>query len=369
VCSYTGVLAAGDHQEKGRPISTNTKRRREVGRNGKTGFYDAILEQALEAAQDWQGNDLVENAVIAIRDAQGRVTGFANDFQGIVASPPDHLSLSLKHSICVLNMDGNSFGAKRVGVKNIDEYRRFSQYLDILKAGILARILLWIADENNAMLLNDVARFETLMWGGDEFTFVLPAWKGWELATLIHDAVKDWKSPGGDEMTFATGLVFGPYKSPIRDLKNAASSLVDAAKSGKPSARWQALAFESVDRVHFSPKGFRRDWLGVGIDDKHFNFSVEDAVTLPDLIEKSMLPTLSRTRLHRLYYRFKDRLGEKDADTSEIKGLIAHTAPEMPERELADVQERLFGSGEYPLLHFAQLNLLLEYIQPEAGRE
>jgi len=369
VCQFTGIYAAGSQPEKARPTSPNASRRRKAGRDGKQQFYQDTLEQAEAAAEEhnFSNNAQAVAALAAIGKAKGKIKDFADDFSGIVVNAPDALPLSLKSNLCVLNMDGNNFGALRGAAENINAYRRFSTYLDILKAGLLARILSWIADSDNGMLVDGVARFETLLWGGDEFTFVAPAWKGWELATVIHDAVKDWKTLDGTPMAFATGLAFGPHKAPIRDLKQAAEELAEMAKSDRTHAVWQAIAYESVDRVHFSPKHYRANWLGVAVDNKYFSLYATDAVNLPGLVQ-DILAATSRSALHKMYYEYQDKLACIHTDTLEISKQIDRIAPAMPEAKLDAIKSALITGGDYPLLRFAQISLLLDYIQPEAGR-
>lgn len=373
VCQFTGIYAAGSNtdKEKKRATSPGARRRRKVGRDQKDAFYADILSTAKAAAKthDLANNPLVGAALVAIEAAEGKIDKFANDFSDIVSNPPEDHPLSLQSNLCVLNMDGNGFGALFGGANDFETYRRFSTYLDILKAGLLARILLWIADETNGMIVDGAARFETLLWGGDEFTFVVPAWKGWELGIVIDKAVTGWKTLDGVPMTFSTGLAFGPHKAPIRDLKAAAEALANLAKRVEPKiAAWQAIAFESVDRVHFSPSQYRADWLGKNVENCHFSLLAKDAVTLPDTIA-NILEATSNSALHKLYYAHKDHLADRAADRSAVLDQIDHIAPAMPKGKLSAVKDALVPDGDYSLLRFAQINLLLEYIRSDLDQK
>ncbi|NIZ11935.1 hypothetical protein [Phaeobacter sp. HF9A] len=380
VCAYTGLHAAdAKHSEKGRPTSITAKRRRIVGTREKPKFYGDVLEHARVAAtslrEDWRTLPAVKAALEQIEQAtesaKAEPLRFASDFQDLVHAPPPGLPISLRSNICVLNMDGNSFGKLRLNVRDMEEYRALSNYLDILKAGLLAQILTWIrADKEMRDASGALARFETLLWGGDEFTFVLPAWKGWELAQEIHAAVKKWQTPDGEELTFATGLAFGPHNAPIRDLKAAAEQLADHAKEAKPNAAWQAIAYEGVDRIHFLPDQFRADWLGGVVETKAFCLGAEEACALPGVVEK-MLSGLRRSGLHQIYYKYCQNIARVNANNTDIVEKILadidRTAPAIPDVELNAIKDGLFPEHTArPLVKFAQIALLLDYIQPRA---
>lgn len=378
VCAFTGLYASGSEPEKKRPTSDNAKTRRKIGRKQKSNFYVGVLRDALVAAAEFSGNVLVDTAVAQIRSAQDRVTEFANDFDQIVKDTPDNIPLSLRSNMCVLNMDGNQFAKTRTELADMAAFSRFSRYLDILKAGMLAQVLNWIADTPGMMVeIKDesgtkmAARFETLLWGGDEFTFVAPSWLGWELAGVLHDAVKGWETlDDGTPMCFATGMVFGPHNAPIRDLNKAAMDLTDAAKHDRASARTQVVAYESVDRVHFNPGSYRRDWLGGNIGAKHFSISSDAMSGMPVQVEK-VLTTLSRSALHNWYYKHQAELARKDrVDCAQAIETICTEIDRIGHftEEVFSIQDLQIGDREYPLIGFAQLNLLLDYINPVAGR-
>ncbi|MEJ2002526.1 MAG: hypothetical protein P8X51_03820 [Maritimibacter sp.] len=380
VCAFTGVHPAGSEREKKRAISENARLRRKVGREKKKTFYITVLSEAVENAESFalSDNSLVSKALVKIESAQallkegaqGGISDFAGDFGAIVESPPDELPVSLKSNICVLNMDGNAFGAMRGSASTVSEYKKLSAYLDILKAGMLAEVLLWIASENGMQTAGS-ARFETLLWGGDEFTFVVPAWKGWELARVIHAAVENWTSLSGQSLTFSTGLAFGPHNAPIRDLKEAAEELAGMAKGDRAAARWQVIAYEGIDRVHFSPAGYRRDWLGAVVNEEVgdcFSLPADEAISFPEKII-DLLRAIRRSALHGLYHKHAQNLLAKNVDIDAISAQIDRVAPEMPDDQLAELKAWLFPGGNFPLLRFAQINLMLDYIQPNAGRE
>lgn len=344
ICAYTGTeIALRDELEKGKRISRSALRRRKLGRTQKSKFYATVLE------------------------ADPRVTEFASDFHEIVEAPPSGLPESLKSKIAIVHMDGNGFGKLRASVQDFEEYKTLSEHLDGLKKNLLAKIIDWIA-ETPGMMHKDAARFETLIWGGDEFMFVLPAWHGWKFAAMLLDAVSDWKAPDGKALSFSFGMVFASNKAPIVDLKNAADTLSVMAKGDRSSSRLQVIAYEGIDRVHLSPSLFRQSWLtGVKAsdwDEMHAALSIagEDVGQYPSMLEK-LNQAVSRSAMHKYYFEYAPSFAMADTKTVELRSDIERLSSDISKAELDACLEWLF-EGKFPLLKFAQLALLSDYITP-----
>ena len=118
-------------------------------------------------------------------------------------------------------------------------------------------------------------RFETLLFGGEDVTFVAPAWLGWWLAVRFFEITKDWTvgdaeiatacaqcarpvpDRGGRElpMRFSAGLVFCSAKTPIRAAKKLAEDLCHLAKDSGYGLEVEAL--ESVEPPFDGPESLR----------------------------------------------------------------------------------------------------------------
>lgn len=87
-----------------------------------------------------------------------------------------------------------------------------------------------------------------MLWGGDELTFVMPAWLGLEFAGKFFEWVEDWTAPSGAPLTFGAGLVFCHEKTPIRQARKMAELLAEDGKETLDDPRniLQIEAFESV---------------------------------------------------------------------------------------------------------------------------
>ncbi len=110
-------------------------------------------------------------------------------------------------------------------------------------------------------------RFETLLWGGDELMFVLPAWAGFEFAQRFFRYTCGWKT-GGYELSHSAGLVFCSAKTPIRIARDLAQMIADDIKQrtdrngGKRNA-WDYMVLESIDYpTHRDYRRFLRERYG-----------------------------------------------------------------------------------------------------------
>lgn len=284
VCRLTGLLPAAPGERKGNDrVSASVARRRVIGRDSKHGFYLRELRRAKRLHSDLSNKR--SDAFEPVRDRIGDVGvidkaincleddsfgGFVNDFHDLVKSPPEHVAAALRFGIAVIYMDGNGFGAASKAViaqHPKDGMQAMSTWMELRKAVLLSRIVLWIGERPEQRMTDGKAAFETLMWGGDEFEFVMPAWCGWDFACMLSNRLSDWVNPfTRKELSFGIGLAFGKYKTPIRALREAASALSSEAKQvSRTRSLFQVLAYESVDRVSMSPQAFRTERFGADV--------------------------------------------------------------------------------------------------------
>ncbi|MGH8499011.1 MAG: hypothetical protein ACRERV_09430 [Methylococcales bacterium] len=164
-----------------------------------------------------------------------------------------------------------------------------------------------IDEENGAK--QEVIRFETLLWGGDEMLFVLPAWLGFEFLQYFFEHSSRWACVGGERLTHSAGLVFCHAKSPIHRIRKLAQSLADSMKVVLGEHRkqnvWDYIVLESIDypgdnnisefnKTRFGPLASHRPKsIRAPVDWKHLRF------LLIELIGGSS-PLLSRRQLYKI---------------------------------------------------------------------
>ena len=145
----------------------------------------------------------------------------------------DHKGI-LNGKIALIQVDGNSFGrirkktcdtpAKREGFdKAIQEGCRNAFLHDLLTSARVDPDFL-VMDRGKMAL-----RIELLLWGGDEFTLVVPAWKGLEvMESFFHCAEK--LQFGDMPMTHRAAIIFCHHDAPILQIRKLADELLGMTK-------------------------------------------------------------------------------------------------------------------------------------------
>jgi|GEM_PF-3720314 hypothetical protein len=165
--------------------------------------------------------------------ADGEALLTCASLQEIVDHPPPNLPASVKGKLAYLYADGNRFGSIRAEIGT----KEFAARLEELQTPLLQRITAWLRqgltdnDRARAAPIKETshARFETLLWGGDEFLFVIPAWLALPVLGELVTAMTGWKI-GGRALTFAFGLVICDVKAPVRQARDTAHALAETVK-------------------------------------------------------------------------------------------------------------------------------------------
>lgn len=223
-------------------VSPSFKARFEYGRNERQNFYKREA-----GASKANGLD------------------FAESFEDIIKEAPKGLPASISGKIAVFYADGNKFTKIRDQSKSVAELRDFSEKLLQYQRGMLGELLDWLraggASQYGEAYLQYPRtkgkagpfwplRFETLQWGGDELTFVMPAWLGIEFAQKFFDNwTKEWRAPTGEPLTFGASLLFCHEKTPIRQARKMAKIMAEDAKSTLDGALEHVLQIEAFESI------------------------------------------------------------------------------------------------------------------------
>ncbi len=308
--------------------------------------------------------------------------------------------------MAVIYLDGNSFtGIRQDNCKSKEKLTEFSDYLKDRRRAMLRELLRteitqkpeWLSQKGNY-------RIETLLWGGDEIIWVVPAWQGWTTLAFFYRCARDWKfgagaglmnqtpteqnsgapgkglmnqaateqnggAPGTGLMnqaptgpvrlTHAGGLVFCHHNAPIHQITRLAQTLAGIAKD--QSRKQNLFAYEvleSFDNTGSELDAARKTRLPQNAGVKTLVLpgeGMEDAVPVFSRI-KQVLPRRQVFRIVEQLRREPERVGETiNAATGEITRQ-SHVA-----EDLAALKTYL-GAGPVFWVHVAEL---WDYIAPE----
>ena len=252
--TVTYYLADGSRDEI--HISSSEKRRWEYGRKQKQNYYLQETHQLLLSTP--QNSELKK-----LKDRLENYS-FTRDLEELSSSPgyPD-----LSDKVAIFYADGNSFGKLQQKLLEIahdkdQTQKQFDSTLQNLRRAFLASAMQAMLDkrfpdmETKTRIGNqgdlDALRFETLLWGGDEMLFVMPAWIGFDFVQFFFDLTADWRIHG-HPLTHSVGLVLCSAKTPIRITRQLAQMIADHIKEqtgkerqGKRNA-WDYMVLESID--------------------------------------------------------------------------------------------------------------------------
>ncbi|SER16333.1 hypothetical protein SAMN05421690_101067 [Nitrosomonas sp. Nm51] len=246
--AVTNTYLPGDSKKKN--VSQSIYDRRESGKKLRQKFYQTELTK--ELVSQYQLFDLIN------RDKNDQA--FVNHTEALSqfnSEDTDYISIpsNLDGKMAVFYTDGNSFGKIQKSCENNAALNKLDRTIRSYQRELLAEILQFL--RNTSLGKNDgKLRFETLLWGGDEFLFLIPAWLGLEFTQKFFELTQDWKYlPDSNEnnaqkLTHAAGLVFASHAAPISQLQKLAKKLADYGKdTDKTQNTVSWIVLESFDHA------------------------------------------------------------------------------------------------------------------------
>ncbi len=189
---------------------------------------------------------------------------FTNDFSEIASTPiPADVSPNLAGKMAVFYADGNKFGDIARGCAAPVELTAWDSYIKGQRKQLLSALLDRASNATHWQTTQNTLRLETLLWGGDELMFVVPAWCGLELANLFFQHTANMRYPdnhAGQQLTHACGIVFCHQQAPISRIANLAKALAEQGKIANQQANRQTNSLNWLVLESF-------DHTGAGLDD------------------------------------------------------------------------------------------------------
>ncbi|NTW88974.1 MAG: hypothetical protein HGB26_07625 [Desulfobulbaceae bacterium] len=185
-------------------------------------------------------------------------------------------SLACDDKIAFIHLDGNKFGKIREDyyeeVVRDEEFRTFDLAVqESLQKKALEKILHIATDPNKTSFctVDGKVRLETLMWGGDEIEWIVPAQQAWSILKAFFEqaaaspfqSVNDKAIP----LTYSAGVVFCRHNLPILQVRRYAEQLCSLAKSHLPLGnvadnRFAFINIASFDIINRDVDSFLRKY-------------------------------------------------------------------------------------------------------------
>ena len=232
--------------------SMSVAARRAEGRNLRQGFYQRELGIASIGKRSLDESSFTNDT--GSLSEMGRTSAYAS------------LPGNLNGKMVVFYADGNGFGKIQQACASADQLRQWDEDLKEKRRQLLRELLAWLDATPLGKTYDNRLRFETLLWGGDEMLFLLPAWLGLEFAQQFFALTAGWKH-GNTMLTHAAGIVFASHSAPISQLQKLAKNLAEQGKRfdrGQNTLSW--IVLESFDRVGDNLDGYweRNGIMGSG---------------------------------------------------------------------------------------------------------
>lgn len=342
----TDLWVRENEEDKKKPASASVAARRTFGRGKKKAFY----EEELRRLADWivEDDPAAEEESEAVRQLAQSVA--AMDFTKDLETLADHgAPRSLDGKIAVVYFDGNRFGKMQQGCGRTD-LETFDRTVKRYRGQALRKVLQSIVDAPEGWLAGEEIRLETLLWGGDELIWVVPAWKGWSVLRLFYETSRAWqftpRNKPAEPLTHAGGVVFCHRVAPIHRMTELAKKLANSCKEGfdqepKPAddhAGRDVFAYqvlESFDHIGTDFKAFREGRVprGRGVRALGVHGAGMDKATSAFDIVKHTFP---RSKLHAIVALIRD------GEIEEARSLIEKTSGEL-RREAQDALKDLLA--------------------------
>jgi hypothetical protein len=350
-----------------KPASASVAARRTFGINKKKAFYAEELERLAQTIIKDDPSAEEESKAVRqlVRDLEGK--DFTKDLETLADKGTPR---SLDGKIAVVYFDGNKFGRIQ---KNCDsgDLRAFDRTVKRYRGQALRRLLQSIVDAPDGWLAGQEIRLETLLWGGDELIWVVPAWKGWSVLRLFYETSRDWqftpRSIAVEPLTHAGGVVFCHRVAPIHRMTELAKNLADSCKewfdkepkpandhAGRDVFAYQVL--ESFDHIGTEFTKFRETRVPLGRSVRELGVhaaGMERVTAVFDIVRR----TFPRSKLHAIVALIRDQ------QVDDAQSLIAKTVSELRKDGENAVKELLsfFDSSSEGLTGWYHIAELWDY--------
>lgn len=349
-CDLDGLRPAAVEDQVGgetKLISPAVKQRKETGRRLRNQIYKELLERdtpdLTEDPDEWLFTRDLET--LSLRKDAGKLDG----------------------KIAFIYLDGNRFGRIRdAKCSDAGTYREFQEKIrKELRIPALQALLKFARQDENRSFRTDNGkiRLETLLWGGDEIEWVVPAWQALNVLSSFFTVTKP-AAFQGITLTHSAGVVFCHHNLPILQIRRYARQLCDMAKEDIPTdihkIGQDANRFAFINIVSFD---YMTGDTGQFMKSYYYPADAKDFVLMADMLPilQQYLPAFKRhfpsTKLHELIEALKNK---RYKEVDEIYRKSLSLLSEMQRQAVETAHQNLIGK-EYK--HWFWLAELLNYLE------
>lgn len=206
-----------------------------------------MVSESVKIRQD-QGKNLRNNLFFKLTSKDKIVDQNTIDLQSPFVNNLEELSKhpSVKKydgKIAFIYIDGNRFGKIRDKLcTNEESYKNFQQKIqNELRIPAFKEIIKFAQDPNNVSLLTEsingkkAFRLETLLWGGDEIEWIVPAWQALNVLNIFFSTSAKHDAIDNINLTHSAGVVYSHHNVPVLQIRNYARRICDHAKTLVPT--------------------------------------------------------------------------------------------------------------------------------------
>ena len=165
-----------------------------------------------------------------------------DSFEDMVGDAPVSVPEAVQSKIAIVHLDGDGFGdlAKEMGRELF--HQELSAALNRVLHALVDHAL---SSEREEAHTKQRLRVEPLVWGGDDITLVMPAWRVLDFFERFYDVAKSERL-GDEPPKFTGGAIIANYKAPVRQLVQLATEAVDISKTQGVRNAYTIDIFESA---------------------------------------------------------------------------------------------------------------------------
>ncbi len=211
------------------------------------------------------------------------------------ATRPHGIPETLINKIALIHLDGDRFSK----AAEVITPAKFSDELEEKLGEVLDR---WVQDtigqEPDDTNGKRTFRMQVLIWGGDDLTLVVPAWRALPVLEGFYEVTNGWKVKNCEtkkevELSFTAGVTIANKKAPVRLLTRLAEASVRKAKEDGFRNSVSFDIFESVAPMEQGElAGYRQRRLPSGMKEK------QNAEDMPYAFDAKKLDVLKQTIAH-----------------------------------------------------------------------